>query len=172
MSLPEGDYKMQAPPPVPTLLSLLEAMAAKVKGALAAESLDWLWRPAPDEWSLTEVMCHLRDVELEVHQHRLSTVIESEEAFISGVSADEWAEARHYRQQDGHLARDAFLEARQHTLRMLSGLPEATWSRQGQHAFFGPTTLQELVYLAVRHDDLHWEQIKALVGEQQAAGPG
>jgi hypothetical protein len=36
------------------------------------------------------------------------------------------------------------------------------WERQGQHTFFGPTSLREIVFLAVRHDRVHAEQIAAL----------
>ena len=57
---------------------------------------------------------------------------------------------------------DDFLAARDETLALLSPLPSEIWQRQGQHTFFGPTSLHEIVYLAVQHDRLHARQIDEL----------
>ncbi|MFZ0548913.1 MAG: DinB family protein [Candidatus Promineifilaceae bacterium] len=155
---------MQAPPPIPNLLFRLEKFAANVKATLTEQETEqWQKRPSPDQWSLTEVVCHLRDVEREVYHVRYKSLISADNAFISGVSPDEWAEERGYAQQDGRQALQAFLEARQETLDILKGMSAELWQRQAQHAFFGPTSMRELVYLSVRHDDLHWEQINSLL---------
>lgn len=155
---------MQAPPPIPNLLYRLETFADNVKAIpTEQETLQWHKRPSPDQWSLTEIMCHLRDVEREVYHVRFTNLVAEENAFLPGASPDEWAYERKYSEQDGREALEAFLVARQETLEMLSGFSADIWQRQGQHAFFGPTSMHELVYLAVRHDDLHWEQIESLL---------
>ncbi len=161
---------MQAPPPVSSLLSQLESMAADVRLSLDRSDLDWLLQPAPGEWSLTEVMCHLRDVESEVHQRRFHMLIEEDNAFIPGVSADEWAGARNYRGQDGPKATEQYLLARQETVALLKSLDGSYWQRQGRHAFLGPTSMHELLHLAVRHDEIHWEQLKELLAIQKMEG--
>lgn len=154
---------MQAPPPVSNLLIQLETLTTNLQGLLSQARVDWYWRPEPDEWSITEVVCHLRDVEKEVHQVRLKSLIESDNAFLQGVAADEWASERGYQQQDGKLALDQFVVERQDTIGMLKPLDQDVWRREGRHAFFGQTSLHELVYLAVRHDEIHWDQIKNIV---------
>ncbi|MDX1687459.1 MAG: DinB family protein [Candidatus Promineifilaceae bacterium] len=154
---------MQEPLPVPTLLQRLESFARDVEQALSDPLVDWECAPAPGEWCLTEVVCHLRDVEKEVHQRRFRALIEEGEAFIPGVAADDWIEERAYREQHGPTALAQFLEARRETLVLLQDLDEAVWKRQGQHAFFGPTSLHELLNLAVQHDAAHWEQIDNLL---------
>jgi hypothetical protein len=155
---------MQAPPPIPNLLFRLETFAANVKAIpTEQESIQWQDRPFPDQWSLTMIMCHLRDVEQEVYHLRFRNLIAEENAFLPGASPDEWAEERGYATQDGREALEAFLSARKVTLAMLKGLSAEIWKRKGQHTFFGPTSMHELVYLAVRHDDLHWEQIRNLL---------
>ena len=154
---------MQEPPPVSTLLGRLETFASDVKEALSDPLVDWECAPAPGEWCLTEVVCHLRDVEREVHQRRFQALIEEEEAFLPGVVADDWIEERAYREQHGPTALEQFLEARRETLALLRNLDDAVWHRQGQHAFFGPTSLHELLNLAVQHDAAHWEQINNLL---------
>lgn len=158
---------MQAPPPISSLLHQLETMESNVEVALSRPDLDWHLHPAAGEWSLTEVMCHLRDVEREVHQHRFHMLIEENNAFILGVSSDEWAKSRDYRSQDGPKATEQYLIARQETLALLRSLAESYWQREGRHAFFGQTSMQELVHLAVRHDELHWEQLKELLAIQK-----
>jgi hypothetical protein len=109
------------------------------------------------------VVCHLRDVEEEVHAVRYQAVITQENPFLPGATTDEWAAIRCYEEQDGPLARDAFLAARRQNLALLRDLDSSVWQRVGRHAFFGPTSLQELVNLAVQHDEVHLQQIQELL---------
>ncbi len=141
----------------------LEVMAANVRNILEYADVDWAWRPAAEEWSLTEVMCHLRDVEREVHQERFRALIEKENPFIQGVSADEWAESRQYKLENGLNAMKEFLLARNSTIEMLDKLDEDTWHKEGRHAFLGQTSTHEILSLVVRHDDIHWQQISRLL---------
>jgi hypothetical protein len=154
---------MQVPPPVNELLDRLNTMVNNVRSVEAKNDLNWTWRPTESNWSLNEVVCHLRDVEREVHQWRFHALVDSENAFIPGVSADEWAQERHYRQQDGPNALDEFIEVRSKTITLLQSFSSAMWERQGRHAFFGPTSMHELLYIVVRHDALHWTQIQELL---------
>jgi hypothetical protein len=155
---------MQAPPPIPNLLLRLETFAINVKVGLAdQDEAKWQIRPFADQWSLTEIVCHMRDVEREVYNVRFKSILAEDNAFLSVASPDEWAVERGYAAQDGVKALSEFLVSRQETLDLLKSLTAELWQRQGQHAFFGPTTMHELVYLAVRHDDIHWEQIRNLL---------
>lgn len=158
---------MLNPPPTSELLSELEAFRHSVAGLLATDEVDWLWRPTTGEWSLTEIICHLRDVEREVHLPRFRAVLRENQPFIPGVNADEWAGPRHYQEQSGPDALRSYLIARSETVRFLEQLDEADWQRQGQHAFFGQTTLQELVFLAVQHDQNHRKQLIQLQAKEE-----
>lgn len=156
---------MQPPPPAADLLQELESFAMAVSLVEPHPDRGWDWRPDPTAWSLGEVMCHLRDVEKEVHALRYRTIISQDNPFLSGVASDEWAEVRCYYLQNGPEAREAFLAMRYHNIAFLHNLDEDTWLRMGRHAFLGPTNLQELVYLAVQHDEVHLQQIKDLIGQ-------
>jgi hypothetical protein len=158
------------PPPIADLLAELRRFQTVVAGLLSDLSVPWSATPNPGEWSLTEVACHLRDVEREVHQPRLMAVLEKDDAFLAGVDADAWAEIRQYHLQDGAAALHDFLEARRQTIELLSTLTDEAWARQGQHTFFGPTTLHELVNLAVQHDRVHTRQIEELTGKTDMFG--
>ncbi|MBE2201844.1 MAG: DinB family protein [Anaerolinea sp.] len=161
---------MQAPPPVPVLLERLQGLATAVAASLTAVGIDWLWRPAPSEWSLTEVICHLRDVEREVHQVRFRAVLERENPFLAGVSSNEWAEPRQYRLQDGPAALQSFLQHRATTVALLAQLRDTDWQRKGSHSYFGPTSMHELLNLVVKHDQAHWEQIDSLLHRKVVKG--
>ena len=150
--------------PVPTLLLELAHFKEMLIAAIsAAAALDWHYRPTLQEWSLTELMCHLRDVEREVHQVRFRDLITTDNAFIAGADPDRWTEERGYQQQDGERALEAFAAARQITITLLQDLPETMWQRRGRHAFFGPTSMHELLHLVVQHDRAHWQQVQLIM---------
>lgn len=165
---------MQDAPPVPELLARLARFANDVERELSGPDVVWYARPstptetalpppAGHEWSLTEILCHLRDVEREIHQERFRALIAQDNAFIPGATPDDWAERRGYWCQSGSAALADFLAARQQTLTMLRGLDEKIWQRRGRHAFLGLTSMHELLYLVANHDQAHWEQIQALL---------
>ncbi len=154
---------MQDPPPVFDLLNELAAFATAVGQILSGNGVDWHVRPDGEEWSLTEVIWHLLDVEHEVHQSRFRDLIDRENVFLPGATSDDWVAQREYQKRDGRQALLDFLLARQQTLTLLGTIEDDTvWERRGRHAYFGPTSLHELLYLAVQHDRAHWEQIQAL----------
>ena len=154
---------MKPLPPVPMLLDALAAFAQEVALLLEQAQIDWQWRPDASAWSLAGVMCHLRDVEGEVHLPRYQAVISRDKPFLSGVDSDHWASARGYHVQSGREAALSFLDLRQQSLELLRGLSYEQWERTGTHAFFGTTSLHELVNLAVQHDEAHQQQISDLL---------
>ena len=92
---------MQDPPPVSSLLAELAEFITSLWQTLSSPQVHWRWRPSPSAWSLAEILCHLRDVEREVHFPRFEVLAKIDNPFISGVDADQWAEPRAYFQQDG-----------------------------------------------------------------------
>jgi FMN phosphatase YigB (HAD superfamily) len=116
-------------------------------------------RPSQGEWSISEVICHLRDVENEVNFPRLNQMIQEENPFLIGQDTDPWAEIRQYYQQDGREALSDFIKARIVVLRLLDNLPAEGWDLSARHAIFGPTLLRELVNIIAGHDILHIQQV-------------
>jgi len=147
-----------------SFLALMISAPASIASLLdEAPASAWTSRPAPAEWALTEVLCHLRDTEREVNQPRLQRLLSEAEPFIPSRNTDAWAEERAYLQQDGRAAFDEFLSARLTTLETLKGLRQADWARKARHSIFGPTTLQELVGFMATHDRIHIQQIWKLI---------
>jgi FMN phosphatase YigB (HAD superfamily) len=140
--------------------AILRATPAALSTLLAGHSTDeLLHQPVPGEWSPTEVLCHLRDVEREVNLPRLRMILASHNPFIPGQDTDPWAVERQYQQQDCLEAKIDFLQARMELLAMLESMAEADWERSVRHAIFGPTRLAELVNIIAGHDRLHVRQV-------------
>jgi len=147
-----------------SILGLMNAVPASISSLIdEMPASAWTSRPAPAEWALTEVLCHLRDTEREVNQPRLQRLLTENEPFISARNTDAWAEERQFIRQNGRAAFAEFLNARLDTLRILNGLNEEDWARKARHSIFGPTTLQEMAGFMALHDRMHIQQIWKLI---------
>lgn len=152
--------------PGPPLAGTPKTSLARLRGNLAAflsmqEEIDLRWesRPAKNNWAPVEVICHLRDVEVEVNLPRLEKVLSAEQPFLSASDSDQWAEQRGYLEENPWLAMQQFIEARKRTLDLLSSQPLEAWERSARHAIFGPTQLIEMVRIFLEHDLVHIRQI-------------
>jgi FMN phosphatase YigB (HAD superfamily) len=147
------------------LIALMLSMPAVLSGLLKqAASPELRRRPVSNEWSLTEIVCHLRDTEKEVSLPRLRMLLELDEPFIPARTTDAWAKERSYNTQDIWGALQDFTSARMRTLELLRGLTDE-WGRKARHAIFGPTDLKELVKFSVEHDKLHIRQIRSTLAQ-------
>jgi FMN phosphatase YigB (HAD superfamily) len=143
----------------PALLACLLSTPAAIStlcGSLRGDV--WTRKPAPAEWCLTEILCHMRDVEREVNLPRLRKILLEENPFLPGQDTDRWVEERNCAGQEGCRILVDFIDARKETLGLLKGL-QTEWSRKARHAIFGPTTLLELVGITAAHDRVHIQQI-------------
>jgi FMN phosphatase YigB (HAD superfamily) len=142
------------------VLAILRATPAALATITARLNVAaWTTRPLANEWSVTEIICHLRDVEVEVNLPRLRSVLNETNPFLPGMDTDPWAEARQYCQQSGPQALADFLAARRETLALLEGLEPAGWERPCRHAIFGPTRLRELTTIMGGHERAHIRQV-------------
>jgi HAD superfamily hydrolase (TIGR01549 family) len=160
-------------PPSPP--SLMVSLAGNLAGfySLAGRVADWQRQPAPGEWSLTQVLCHLRDVEIEVNLPRLQRLWSETDPFVSAADTDPWAVERNYQAQDGPAALREFASARKATLEFLRGRsvpagrgrdgePDDFWKRSARHSILGRTTPAELISFTLEHDRIHLSQINSL----------
>ncbi len=126
---------------------------------------------ASGEWSLTEIVCHLRDIDREVHRPRMNLVLTADLPFLPAVDTDPWARERGYARQSGPDALAALTEHRVEMLALLESLSPATWERPARHALLGPTTLAEVALLAADHELLHLRDIRLLSGKGDRPEP-
>src|SRR5258706_13432959 len=74
--------------------SVLEALLKDL------DTATWRARPAPAEWAPVEIVCHLRDEEVEDFGARLRVIVEGGTAFAP-IDPEGWAAARRYLDADG-----------------------------------------------------------------------
>jgi FMN phosphatase YigB (HAD superfamily) len=122
---------------------------------------EWTARPQKDEWALVEILCHLRDLDVEVNLPRVLTLMTEDNPFVAGQDTDPWARERQYIKQDGLDAFRDFIGARMKLIGILKSLSREGWNRRVRHTIFGPTSLQELVGFMAEHDRTHVRQLIA-----------
>jgi len=120
----------------------------------------WQAAPAEGEWGITEILCHLRDVDQEVNWVRLQQVTRQRNPFLPGEVTDPWAQERNYKYQDGISALAAFADIRMRLVQLLDSISLEDWQLPARHAIFGPTNLYELVKFITQHDRNHVCQAK------------
>jgi hypothetical protein len=139
-----------------------DELAAAVRGQGAAALAR---RPDAKNWSPTEVVCHLRDIE-EAFMLRFELILATDQPRLFGVNPDRWAEERQYARNDVGDAVAAFRKRREETLAFLRGLAPGQFERAGVHATRGPMKIDDLLTLLAWHDDNHLDQLRrALEGK-------
>jgi uncharacterized damage-inducible protein DinB len=123
-------------------------------------------RPVPGKWSTLEVVCHLVDSE-QAWCHRMKRVIAEERPLLIGYDQSRFTAELDYHQCD--LEEElALLEGmRRQMVRTLRAVPEAAWSRTGEHSEQGLMTLEELLQAEVEHVPHH---IKHILEKRRAMG--
>ncbi len=150
-----------ARPPATALPHLLPGhLAAALTAVEGLSAAAWTHRPGEGEWSVTEIVCHLRDVEREVNGERLKVVMHEDNPFIVAVDSDPWAVERNYQAQSGPQALADFIAARKQNIAFLESLSAGAWTRPARHSVLGPTHLAEIVGFSLDHDRLHLEQLR------------
>lgn len=143
------------------LAGLIATPAALNTICMELTEQQWSDRPQPGEWSLTEILCHLRDVDREVNIPRLEKVLQEKNPFLPGVNSDTWAQERGYQNENGRQALSELIEVRMQLIERLRRLSPAEWQAPARHAIFGPTDLRELTSFTATHDRSHMQQILA-----------
>jgi FMN phosphatase YigB (HAD superfamily) len=147
---------LQTPQALLATLRSTPAAIATLAGSVAKEV--WMRKPVPTEWCLTEILCHLRDVERAVNLPRIRKILAEDNPFLAGEDTDHWVDEHHCAEQDGSEILVDFIRARKETIGLLSNL-KTEWSRMARHSIFGPTTLLEMVGIVAGHDRVHVQQI-------------
>lgn len=119
--------------------------------------------PKPGEWSIVEVLCHLRDVDAELNIPRLQKILSSDNPFLAGVDTDKWADERDYKYQYGWDVLQQIIATRMKMLDILEELDEREWELPALHSIFGRTNLAEIVKFIAGHDQLHVRQIQQIL---------
>jgi len=123
-------------------------------------------RPAPDKWSIVEILAHLAEDEF-ASSWRYRQMIEHDGATLCGFDQELWARLGNYATWNVREALELFRLLREANLRMLHTLLPEQWERSGSHVERGTLTVRELACHMAAHDINHTKQINKLLGVQR-----
>ena len=123
-------------------------------------------RPAPDKWSVAEILAHLADAEV-VTSWRYRSILGSPGTPIQAYDQDAWATAGHYAKRDARRSLEQFRAFREANLALLKSLTPEQWKHCGMHAERGEESVERVTLMMAGHDINHLEQIEAILGRKK-----
>jgi len=154
-------------------LDLLEATPGILRGLMTGLSEeDVRWKPAPDRFSIGEVLAHLSHAEWHCYRARVDQFLEEERPEFEPDDAQLHLEI--YRKADPEDAFDHFEEQRETNVEFLRDLPASAGRRVARHKEAGEVTLDQMLHEWAMHDLGHIRQIAELIRARkhwEAAGP-
>ena len=143
-------------------LDLLEATPRIVRGLMAGLSDDDArWKPAPDRFSVAEVLAHLSHSEGHCCRMRLDRFLSEPLPEFEPDDAQMYLDL--YRDADPQDAFGGFEKQREANIAYLRNLPSAAGQRKALHREYGEITLTEMLHEWALHDLGHIRQIAELV---------
>jgi hypothetical protein len=142
------------------LLDALKATPETLTGLLTGIS-DAQARSAKggdEDWSVVEVVCHLRDAE-EISLQRLEAMRDQENPLIVGYDQEALVRDRNYKESGLQSALSGFIAFRQRMIATLAALAPEQWERSGQHNEMGRITIFTHAIHKASHDAIHCAQI-------------
>ena len=120
-------------------------------------------RPAPDKWSITEIIAYLEDAEI-VTSYRIRRILGAPGTQIEAYDQEKWAEAENNAKRDPHAALAVFQTLRVANLALLKSLKPEQWKHFGMHAERGEESIERITEMIAGHDINHLIQIEAILG--------
>ncbi len=121
----------------------------------------WQYRPAPERWTIHEILVHIADSEANSYV-RCRRFIAEPGSPVLGYDEAGWASALHYHQQDPAEAVELFKHLRRASYQLVQDLPEATWSNTVIHSESGLMTMDRWLEIYARHIPDHINQMQAV----------
>jgi hypothetical protein len=133
-----------------------EVIATLMTGAAGTE-LDF--KPAPDKWSLRQIVAHLADSEI-VAADRFRRIIAEENPTLIGYDQNAWAANLNYAKRKTSESVELFRRLRADCYELLKDLAAETFERKGNHSERGTVTLKDIVETMAQHAESHGRQIQ------------
>lgn len=130
-----------------------------IKGVPAAKLRK---RPAPDKWSVNEIVAHFADVEVAVG-FRMRLILGAPGSPVAAFDQDSWVISLHYEKRDPRKSIEQFRVAREANLALLKSLTPGQWKHYGIHAERGQESIEHIARLLAGHDLNHLQQIEKIL---------
>nr|WP_285841985.1 DinB family protein [Sutcliffiella horikoshii] len=117
------------------------------------------FKPAPDKWSIHQILIHIADSEL-VSTQRIKKVLAEEEPILFSVDQDAWADGLGYDQLDREEYLQLFKLLRSSMQPILKSISPEQVERVGVYPDAGKFSIKQLLEYRVKHVQGHLSQIE------------
>ncbi len=143
------DALMKTPKTVADLVRDLSAPDLRIKNS-------------PQDFSVIENVCHLRDIEIEGYTARISRMLRENNPLLPDNDGSRLAAERDYHKQNLSQALQSFAVARNQNTKILGGLATEQFDREGTLEGVGSVTIRELLLMMRDHDADHLVQLSSI----------
>jgi len=119
-------------------------------------------RPAPEKWSVSEIIAHLADGEI-VAAFRLRLILGAPGTPIVAYDQNQWVICGHYEKRDPQESAELFRVLREANLALLKSLKPEQWKLCGMHSERGQESIEHIVRMFAGHDINHLQQIEKIL---------
>jgi DinB family protein len=138
-------------------------LASLIKGVPAGKLRK---RPAPEKWSIAEIVAHLADTEI-VGGWRMRAILGAPGTPIMAFDQDAWVNACHYSKRDPRKDVEQFRVLREANLALLKSLTPEQWKHFGMHSERGEETIEHITRMFAGHDLNHIQQIERILAPKK-----
>jgi DinB superfamily len=149
---------------VATVIERLDAGARTIDAFTRTAPPDLVkFRPAPEKWTMLEILGHLYDEERLDFRARIDLTLNSPEAEWPRIDPERWVKEQDFNSRALADLLTQFLDERRHSLEWLYAHRDEDWSRTHHHPRLGSFTASSLLCAWAAHDVLHIRQLAGIV---------
>jgi hypothetical protein len=120
----------------------------------------WKWKPAPEKWSIHEIIIHIADSEANSYV-RCRRFVAEPGTGVYGYNENEWAKHLHYHEQSTDDALLLFKALRKSSFDLIKKLDENVWQTATiMHSENGLMTFEDWLRIYEEHVPVHIRQMK------------
>lgn len=123
------------------------------------------WRDTGDGWTVTEVMCHLRDFDVFFYG-RAEMMVALENPILPAYDHEALAIDLKYNEQNVFEVYEDLKEHREKFATFFVGLEGEQWDHEGQHPERDSFTMLDSLMQVGLHDNVHIEQMTRIIAEK------
>jgi len=129
----------------------------------------WRFRPAPDCWTIHEIVVHIADSEANSYARVRRLIAEPGES-VMAYNEVAWAHALDYHAQSPDIALELFRWLRRASADLIREQPDSVWSHTIHHPENGVMTMDDWLEVYTRHVPDHIEQMESVYQDWLTSG--
>ena len=155
----------QGQDPLTTQAATPKKLERLIKGVSSAKLRK---KPAPDKWSVAEIIAHLADSEI-VIGWRMRSILGAPGSEVQAYDQNAWNANLHYDKRDVRKDVTQLRVNREANLALLKTLRPEQWKHFGVHSERGQESIEHIVKMIAGHDLNHIQQIEGILAPKKKA---